>query len=221
MQAGQEEDCRHEVIPIPVHVAHHPSCRCPNRANGRDRDEDTNRNQRRRPERPAHRDFTLFADEPDNERDAGQMIRAEDDAQHARLQGCCADPLGILAVLTESDRLLAHHIRRVEGVDIPEFRQRRCGRLPRRPVRRALQRPRSPPSSSAPPRCFLEKLYLKRGFSGDANPWTKQADALREQLTDIGNGEHPLSMAIPRGKPSASIITEKSKTHSSSGGLIV
>lgn len=66
----------------------------------------------------------------------------------------------------------------------------------------------------------LEKLYLKRGVSGDRNPWTKQADDLRALLQKIALGEAALDIEIVRGKPSATIITEKSRTHSSEGKLI-
>ena len=65
----------------------------------------------------------------------------------------------------------------------------------------------------------LEKLYAKRGVTGNANPWTKKADGLRELLTAIVNCEKPLNVNLGRAKPSASVIAETAKTHSSNGNL--
>jgi hypothetical protein len=64
-----------------------------------------------------------------------------------------------------------------------------------------------------------EALYLRRGMSGDSNPWTKRAEALDKKLSAIGNGEEPLTPEIPREQPSATIVTERSKTFSKGGYL--
>lgn len=65
----------------------------------------------------------------------------------------------------------------------------------------------------------LEKLYLKRGVQ--PNPWTKQADAMRDKLEKIGNGDEPLSAAVSPSTPSGAVISSPSKTHSADGSLIV
>ncbi len=77
-----------------------------------------------------------------------------------------------------------------------------------------------PPLVKRATRIFaLEKLYLKRGITN--NPWTKQADAMRDKLTAVGNGEQPLALPIQRGRPSATAISEKAKTTSGSGKLSI
>lgn len=64
-----------------------------------------------------------------------------------------------------------------------------------------------------------EMLYNRRGVAKDKNPFTEAADALREKLDLIGQGKQPLTPAIQRQQPSASVITERSKTFSVSGAL--
>lgn len=66
----------------------------------------------------------------------------------------------------------------------------------------------------------LERLYLRRGLSGDSNPWAAQAAKIREKLTRIANGEEPLTPEINRAKPSVTAITEPSKSSSSTGSLL-
>jgi hypothetical protein len=83
MQAHQKEDQRHEVIPVTPHVTHHPARSRGDDADRRDGDQDAHGKQRRGPECPAGRHSPLLADEADDERDAGEMTGAEDDAQNA------------------------------------------------------------------------------------------------------------------------------------------
>jgi phage gp36-like protein len=62
-----------------------------------------------------------------------------------------------------------------------------------------------------------EKLYSRRGLDGEKNPWSKKAADVRALLKQIAKGEVPLTPAASREKPSASAITEASRTHSSRG----
>jgi phage gp36-like protein len=56
-----------------------------------------------------------------------------------------------------------------------------------------------------------EAIYLRRGLSGDQNPWVKQADAMRKRLEDIGSGDKPLTAATnPQGMTGV-IISEDSR----------
>ncbi|PTY03900.1 hypothetical protein DB346_02990 [Verrucomicrobia bacterium LW23] len=64
-----------------------------------------------------------------------------------------------------------------------------------------------------------ELLYLRRGFAGDQNPWTKQAEKLDEKLSAIGRGEEPLVPEVKRELPSGGIIAQPSKTYSSTGSM--
>lgn len=74
-----------------------------------------------------------------------------------------------------------------------------------------------PPLVKRAARIFaLEKLYLKRGIAGAANPWSKQAGDLRETLRTCGKG-----ILVQTTKPSATAITEPAKTFSRSGSLTV
>lgn len=57
-----------------------------------------------------------------------------------------------------------------------------------------------------------EACYVRRGVTGEKNPFTKAADASRKQLREIAAGALPLDPTIPRARPSASIITEPSRT---------
>jgi phage gp36-like protein len=55
--------------------------------------------------------------------------------------------------------------------------------------------------------------YSRRGVSDEANPWAKQAEAMRKMLTRIGNGEIALQVAAPAvapAVPAMSIIVEES-----------
>jgi len=62
----------------------------------------------------------------------------------------------------------------------------------------------------------LEKLYLRRGLVGVANPWSKQADELRSTLKTCGKG-----ILVQTQKPSAIAITEQAKTFSHGHNLSV
>ncbi len=57
-----------------------------------------------------------------------------------------------------------------------------------------------------------EACYLRRGAAGDKNPYHAAAAAVRQQLRDIAAGALPLDPSIGRARPSASIITETSRT---------
>ncbi len=65
----------------------------------------------------------------------------------------------------------------------------------------------------------LESLYLRRGMSGDANPWEARAKQIRVRLSRIGKGDEPLTPDHEREKPSVSFISEDARTHSSSGRM--
>lgn len=57
-----------------------------------------------------------------------------------------------------------------------------------------------------------EACYLRRGTAEEKNPFSKLAGLVRQQLRDIAAGSLPLDPAIGRARPSASIITEPSRT---------
>lgn len=67
---------------------------------------------------------------------------------------------------------------------------------------------------------FAELLYKRRGFGGEQkpNPWASDAKAAREKLERIAKGEEPLTPDLKREKPSASVISEPSKTTSRTPG---
>lgn len=66
-----------------------------------------------------------------------------------------------------------------------------------------------------------EALYLRRGRSGEANPWSKQADAFRARLERIGRGEEPLLYNESPAASGGAAITEESKTYNASGEMMV
>ena len=66
-----------------------------------------------------------------------------------------------------------------------------------------------------------EAVYMRRGLSGDNNPWTKQADAFRKRLEAIGAGELPLNATIIPVKSGGTVIGETSRTYNESGCLMV
>jgi phage gp36-like protein len=63
---------------------------------------------------------------------------------------------------------------------------------------------------------IAETLYSRRGFAGEANPYTARANKFRSQLEAIGNGDGSLggvSEAPAAGNRSPiSIVTEPSRT---------
>ena len=65
----------------------------------------------------------------------------------------------------------------------------------------------------------LEALYNRRGQKDDKNPFAKQADAQRTKLDAIGAGTQPLQPGTKRADPSATVITEESKTKPARGTL--
>jgi len=76
-----------------------------------------------------------------------------------------------------------------------------------------------------------ELLYQRKGFFGDSNPWFDRATAIRGTagqqggqpglLDKIAAGELPLSPDLNRKRPSASVITEPTRTHSATGRLSI
>jgi len=71
-------------------------------------------------------------------------------------------------------------------------------------------------------RIFLaEMMYLRRGVSGDANPWGKQADAMRKRLESIGRGDEDLTPGATSAKTAGALISEGSKLHQANGQLLL
>jgi phage gp36-like protein len=67
-----------------------------------------------------------------------------------------------------------------------------------------------------------ELLYGRRGFQGEEkNPWAAQAKTQRTTLAKIAAGEVPLGPTNNRAKPSASIVSEPSKSSSRRGATAV
>lgn len=76
-----------------------------------------------------------------------------------------------------------------------------------------------------------ELLYQRRGFFGDANPWTRRAESIRGTagrqggqpglLDAIVAGTIPLSPDLNRKQPSVSVIAERTRTHSRTGRLSI
>ena len=59
-----------------------------------------------------------------------------------------------------------------------------------------------------------EMLYLRRGVSGDKNPWTARADKIRAKLDRIATGSESLGPDFDKEAPAGSVITEPAKTYS-------
>lgn len=74
-----------------------------------------------------------------------------------------------------------------------------------------------PPLVAEASRIFTsESLYARRGYAGEANPYTPRANKLRSQLQAIGDGNGslggiPTTSTTPR--PPISVISEPSRTH--------
>lgn len=64
-----------------------------------------------------------------------------------------------------------------------------------------------------------EMLYNRRGVPKDKNPFAGPANEMRSKLDLIGEGKEPLTPQIQRQAPSASAITERSRTFSRTGAL--
>lgn len=62
-----------------------------------------------------------------------------------------------------------------------------------------------------------ERLYLRRNFKDEKNPWSKPAADIRAALAEIAAGKRPLAPELGRKQPSASIVSEPAKTYSESG----
>ena len=56
-----------------------------------------------------------------------------------------------------------------------------------------------------------EAVYMRRGLSGDQNPWIKQADAMRTRLEAIGSGEKQLTPEQDPQGPQGIVIQEPSR----------
>jgi phage gp36-like protein len=65
----------------------------------------------------------------------------------------------------------------------------------------------------------LSKLYTRRGFSGDKNPWDEQAEAVRTKLNAIADGDQPLQPGAKRPASGVIAVTEPSKASSACGHL--
>jgi phage gp36-like protein len=63
----------------------------------------------------------------------------------------------------------------------------------------------------------IAKLYQRRGIEDKANPYAKAAADIREKLKAIAQGKEPLAPELQQSAPSVSIISDKSKLHSSTG----
>ena len=64
-----------------------------------------------------------------------------------------------------------------------------------------------------------EALYLRRGRSGDENPFTRRANDLRAKLDAIGQGEQPLTPGATRARPPISIIQTPARTTPADGNM--
>lgn len=56
-----------------------------------------------------------------------------------------------------------------------------------------------------------ESLYQRRGVARDANPWSRQADALRERLQRISEGKEKLSVSEDEAGSAVEVQTEDSR----------
>jgi hypothetical protein len=75
-----------------------------------------------------------------------------------------------------------------------------------------------------------EALYHRRGYYGEANPWTARAQGIRGTqgqqggqpglLDRIATGEIPLTAAAEPARPAGGVISEPAKTHSSARRLL-
>ena len=66
-----------------------------------------------------------------------------------------------------------------------------------------------------------EMVYRRRGVSSEANPWTKEADGVRERLAKIGAGEIPRTSDAAKAQSGGSAITEAARLTDESGRLLV
>ncbi|MFZ4394159.1 MAG: phage protein Gp36 family protein [Kiritimatiellia bacterium] len=68
---------------------------------------------------------------------------------------------------------------------------------------------------------LAEMMYLRRGVSGDANPWTKQADGMRKRLESIGKGDEEISAGTAPVRTGGSLISEPTKLHQGNGQILL
>lgn len=60
-----------------------------------------------------------------------------------------------------------------------------------------------------------EAVWLRRGNSGDANPFTKAAEAVRKMLDDVRKGDSNLSRAQTPDRDAGVVVSEESLIHGS------
>lgn len=66
----------------------------------------------------------------------------------------------------------------------------------------------------------LETLYQRRGLgSEETNPFLASARAARKELTDIGNGDTPLTPTAAKPRQSVMVVSEPARTSSAGGYL--
>lgn len=73
-----------------------------------------------------------------------------------------------------------------------------------------------PPLIAMAARMFmLEKLYSRRGYSGENNPHTSAAEKMRARLIAVGVGDAALGPEVAKAAPApVRVITEPSRLHS-------
>lgn len=59
-----------------------------------------------------------------------------------------------------------------------------------------------------------ENLWTRRGNSGDQNPFTKAADAIRDRMADVQNGKIVLSASVAPSDAGGAVEKEDSITYS-------
>lgn len=73
-----------------------------------------------------------------------------------------------------------------------------------------------PPLIAMAARVFmLEKLYSRRGYTGENNPHFKAAESMRKSLIAVGSGSNALGPEVAKAAPTpVRVITEQSGLHS-------
>lgn len=65
-----------------------------------------------------------------------------------------------------------------------------------------------------------EALYLRRGLA--ENPWTEQANAMRERLGALGRGEQgAMTQSAEADTPEPAVVSEPARLHDDSGRMLV
>jgi hypothetical protein len=68
---------------------------------------------------------------------------------------------------------------------------------------------------------LAEMIYLRRGVSGEQNPWTDQAAALRKRLERIASGDEELTAGSASARPGGALISEPSKLYQPNGQMLL